>query len=1024
VKTVAGTMTRIGGFLATRAVLLAIALLSAALPGAGAAEDPRRFVAPDEAGRLVYEQDDRGNRIPDFSHCGYMGGGVAIPDVPVRVVVAPAVGDDGPRIQAAIDHVAALPADGRGIRGAVLLLAGRHEVAGSLRIATGGVVLRGQGDGPGGTVLVASGTDRRTLIRVSGKDDRRPVSEAPLAIADAYVPVGARHLRLKGTEGLHVGDAVLVEHPSTAAWIASLGMDRFAPGEKGSYLNWQVGKMDVRFDRRIAAIEGDAVTLDAPLTTAIDASLVAGTVSPYSWPGRIEQVGVENLRCETETDPANPRDEQHSWVAIDFDAVRDAWVRQVTAVHFAGSAVSIWEGASRVTVEDCASLEPVSEDGGYRRHTFYTAGQMTLFQRCRSERGRHDFAVGYLAAGPNVFSECEATAASGFSGPIESWATGVLYDSITMDGGGLSLTNREIAGQGVGWAAANSVLWQCTAPVITNRKPPGAQNWAIGCWGQFVGDGRWRSPNEFVKPDSLFRGQVADRLGREAVAALDRRTIPSDPGDAPAIDAVVPQLASSVAHEAPSPRKALSVRNGWIAYDDALMVGGRVGTVWWRGHVLPSRAASFGIGVTRFVPGRDGPGFTDDLDQLTDSLREQGAAALEHHYGLWYDRRRDDHQMIRRIDGEVWPPFYEGPWARSGQGTAWDGLSRYDLTKFNPWYFGRLRQFADLCDHKGLALIHDAYFQHNILEAGAHWADFAWRPANCLQETGFPEPPPYAGKKRIFMAKEFYDVAHPERRRLHRLYIRKCLDTLGDLSNVIYLTGEEFTGPLHFVQFWLDTVTEWERETGKDVLIGLSCTKDVQDAILADPARGPAVSVIDLKYWWYAPDGSLYAPPGDQDLAPRQQLREWRGKKGRSDDQTARQVREYRDCYPDKAILVADGGANGWAVLAAGGSMPKLPPQSDRRVLAAVPRMKPFEPAGLTAKQWALAEPGRNYLVYSSGGGSVRLDLSGDPETFTARWIDPKDGRVFGPSKSVRGGATVDLPVTQWAPMVMWLSRE
>ncbi len=688
-------------------------------------------------------------------------------------------------------------------------------------------------------MLVASGTDRRTLIRIAGKDDRRVVSKAPHALADAYVPVGARRLRLGGAGGLHVGDSVLVEHPGTAAWIASLGMDRFPPGEKGSYLNWQPGKMDVRIDRAIAAIDGDAVTLDAPLTTAFDASLVAGRVSAYAWPGRIEQVGVEGLRCESEIDPANPRDEQHSWVAIDLDAARDAWVRQVTAVHFAGSAISVWEGGSRVTVEDCTALQPVSEDGGYRRHTFYTAGQMTLFQRCRSERGRHDFAVGYLAAGPNVFAECEATGASGFSGSIESWATGVLYDGITMDGGGLSLTNREIAGQGVGWAAANSVLWQCTAPVITCRKPPGAQNWAIGCWGQFLGDGRWRSPNEFVKPDSLYRAQVADRLGDGAVAALDRRAIPTDPGDAPTIDAVCAPSPLLGDAQGPGPAQA-ALRPRRLGRVRRCADGRRPGR---HGLVARARPAvarpEFGIGVTRFVPGRDGPGFTDDLDQLTDSLRDGGTAALEHHWGLWYDRRRDDHQMIRRIDGEVWPPFYEGPWARSGEGTAWDGLSRYDLTKFNPWYFGRLRRFAELCDRKGLALIHDAYFQHNILEAGAHWADFAWRPANCLQETGFPEPPPYAGKKRIFMAREFYDVAHPERRRLHRLYIRKCLDTLGDLSNVIYLTGEEYTGPLHFVQFWLDTVTEWERETGKDVLIGLSCTRDVQDAILADPGAAP-----------------------------------------------------------------------------------------------------------------------------------------------------------------------------------------
>jgi hypothetical protein len=64
---------------------------------------------------------------------------------------------------------------------------------------------------------------------------------------------------------------------------------------------------------------------------------------------------------------------------------------------------------------------------------------------------------------------------------------------------------------------------------------------------------------------------------------------------------------------------------------------------------------------------------------------------LDHNYGLWYDRRRDDHERIRRMDGEVWTPFYELPFARSGQGLAWDGLSKYDLTKYNLWYWDRLK---------------------------------------------------------------------------------------------------------------------------------------------------------------------------------------------------------------------------------------------------------------------------------------------------------------------------------------------
>src|SRR5205823_8128929 len=133
-----------------------------------------------------------------------------------------------------------------------------------------------------------------------------------------------------------------------------------------------------------------------------------------------------------------------------------------------------------------------------------------------------------------------ATGAHGFSGPTGSWASGVLYDNVSVDGGGLSLTNREIWDQGVGWAAANCMLWQCTAPVITCRTPPTGHNWAVGCWGQCVGDGGWRSLNQFVKPVSLYRAQLAERRGEPAVLALKPTPIPADPGAAPPLDESAP----------------------------------------------------------------------------------------------------------------------------------------------------------------------------------------------------------------------------------------------------------------------------------------------------------------------------------------------------------------------------------------------------------------------------------------------------------------------------------------------------
>lgn len=42
-------------------------------------------------------------------------------------------------------------------------------------------------------------------------------------------------------------------------------------------------------------------------------------------------------------------------------------------------------------------------------------------------------------------------------------------------------------------------------------------------------------------------------------------------------------------------------------------------------------------------------------------LRDKHVVLFNQNYGLWYDRRRDDHERVRRRDGDVWAPFYEQP---------------------------------------------------------------------------------------------------------------------------------------------------------------------------------------------------------------------------------------------------------------------------------------------------------------------------------------------------------------------------
>ena len=135
----------------------------ACAPDAAAAQDlepTTSRVYPGPAGRLVYVPDEQGNTIHDASHAGYRGGGVAIPTVPVRETIWPVAATTRAHIQAAIDRVSARPPDAAGFRGAVLLRAGYYRIATPLTIRASGVVLRGEGMGDTGTILIGTGTGR------------------------------------------------------------------------------------------------------------------------------------------------------------------------------------------------------------------------------------------------------------------------------------------------------------------------------------------------------------------------------------------------------------------------------------------------------------------------------------------------------------------------------------------------------------------------------------------------------------------------------------------------------------------------------------------------------------------------------------------------------------------------------------------------------------------------------------------------------------------------------------------------
>jgi hypothetical protein len=219
--------------------------------------------------------------------------------------------------------------------------------------------------------------------------------------------------------------------------------------------------------------------------------------------------------------------------------------RQVSATHFAFSAVDVQKMSKWVTVTDSQSLDPVSQIAGGRRDSFELGGQLTLVENCYSFHGRHDFVLHSALPGPNVFLNCVADQSYDEAGPHLHWDTGVLYDNVVDHsahdklhpfGGSLEARNRGLVdGSLQGWTGANVVFWNCTADTMDVEQPPTAQNWAIGCMAKFTptSNGLLESIDQPVDPQSLYRAQLEDRLAREyGVAGLVRVTARPLPGPA------------------------------------------------------------------------------------------------------------------------------------------------------------------------------------------------------------------------------------------------------------------------------------------------------------------------------------------------------------------------------------------------------------------------------------------------------------------------------------------------------------
>lgn len=155
------------------------------------------------------------------------------------------------------------------------------------------------------------------------------------------------------------------------------------------------------------------------------------------------------------------------------------------------------------------------------------------------------------------------------------------------------------------------------------------------------------------------------------------------------------------------------------------------------------------------------------------------------------------------------------PWARNGGDKALDGKPRFDLKHFDESYFKRLRSRVEEAHRRGIyvAIMLFEGWELQFVQEG--WKAHPFHPANNASGIGTS----VKDEKGLTI----FTLAHPEITRLQETYVRKVIDTVNDLDNVLYEISNENHPPstdwqYHFIRF----VQNYEKTRPKQHPVGMT----------------------------------------------------------------------------------------------------------------------------------------------------------------------------------------------------------
>lgn len=188
------------------------------------------------------------------------------------------------------------------------------------------------------------------------------------------------------------------------------------------------------------------------------------------------------------------------------------------------------------------------------------------------------------------------------------------------------------------------------------------------------------------------------------------------------------------------------------------------------------------------------------------------------------------------------------PYFRGGQELAKDGKPKFDLTKFNQLYFDRLRQRVSEAKKRNIyvsIMLFNGWSIEDKTKLGNPWQGHPYHRDNNINQID-------GDLNRNERGEETHTLEIPAVTSLQEAYVKKVIDTVNDLDNVLYEISNESSPGSHQWQYHLiNYIKTYEKSKPKQHPVGMT----------VEWPEGDNSKLFDSPADWISLNGDINNPP-------------------------------------------------------------------------------------------------------------------------------------------------------------------